>query len=516
MSASALAMLGVGVALLLTDEDRALWRLRLAGLVLRGAAMTATPRLAVVCDFREELWPSMDLTAAMVLAHLGSEHADEFTASRVCPPFRHRLGRLPAVGRSGTARNVDRLLNRMVDYPRYLGRVARRNEFDLYHLVDHSYSQLVHALPPGRVVVTCHDVDTFRCLLEPDREPRPAWFRAMALRILDGLRRASAVACDSEVTRDALLAHEILPSDRLHVVHLGLSPEFSPDPDPAADAEAARLLGPTGPASPLELLHVGSNIPRKRIDVLLSVFAGVALRPARRPADQGRAAFSRPTSTSRPALGISDAITVIPHIGDRRVRWPPSTAARCSRSCRAMPRGSDCPRSRRSPACPLLASDLAVLREVAGDAAVYRPVGDVASWTEAALSLLDEPAGGRPFVRSEAPPGSPWPATFRGRSTSTGSSRSTATSSPARSSPLPDNPRNPIGFVSQQPTRGGLRAHKWVRFVAGGVSRVRDTHFWGVLFGLGSSRRDAPGSNGFVSSRRAFAAPCAGGNGFVS
>jgi hypothetical protein len=37
MSASALAMLGVGVAMLLTAEDRALWRLRLAGLVPRGA-----------------------------------------------------------------------------------------------------------------------------------------------------------------------------------------------------------------------------------------------------------------------------------------------------------------------------------------------------------------------------------------------------------------------------------------------------------------------------------------------
>jgi glycosyltransferase involved in cell wall biosynthesis len=354
--------------------------------------MTATPRLAVVCDYREELWPSMDLTGAMILAHLGSEHAGEFDAARVCPPFRHRLGRLPAVGRSGTARNVDRLLNRMVEYPRSLGRVARRNEFDLYHVVDHSYSQLVHALPPGRVVVTCHDVDTFRCLLEPDREPRPAWFRAMARRILDGLRRASAVACDSEATRDALLAHAIHPADRLHVVHLGLSPEFSPGPDPAADSEAARLLGPNGPASPPELLHVGSNIPRKRIDVLLSVFAGVVrARPGVRLIKVGGVLPADLDQQAR-ALGISDAITVIPHIGDRALMaavyrraalvFLPSDAEGFGLpAIEAIATGA-----------PLLASDLAVLREVAGDAAVYRPIGDVASWTEAALSLLDEPA----------------------------------------------------------------------------------------------------------------------------
>ena len=39
---------------------------------------------------------------------------------------------------------------------------------------------------------------------------------------------------------------------------------------------------------------------------------------------------------------------------------------------------------------PLLASDIPVLREVGGDAAVYRPVGDVPAWAEAALALLDE------------------------------------------------------------------------------------------------------------------------------
>jgi glycosyltransferase involved in cell wall biosynthesis len=39
---------------------------------------------------------------------------------------------------------------------------------------------------------------------------------------------------------------------------------------------------------------------------------------------------------------------------------------------------------------PVIASDLAVLREVGGDAAQFAAVGDVAAWTAAALELIRE------------------------------------------------------------------------------------------------------------------------------
>ncbi len=131
-------------------------------------------RLALVCDFPEERWPSMDLVAEMVLTYLGREHADRVAATRVCPPFRHRLTRWPMTRWLSPARNADRVLNRFWDYPRTLGHLARWGELDLFHLVDHSYAQLVHELPPGRAVVTCHDLDSFRCLLEPGASPARA------------------------------------------------------------------------------------------------------------------------------------------------------------------------------------------------------------------------------------------------------------------------------------------------------------------------------------------------------
>ena len=205
-------------------------------------------RVAIVADYPEEGWPSMDLVAEMVLDAPRRGHAGEVEATRVCPPYRRRLGRLPGRRLAGLARNADRLLNRFADYPRHLRRLAPRGRFDVYHVVDHSYAQLVHALPAGRSVVTCHDLDTFRCLLRPDLEPRPAWFRAMARRTLRGLRAAAAVACDSEATRSALLEHRLVPAERLTVNYLGVAPEFADAPDPEADAEVARLLGPPDPA----------------------------------------------------------------------------------------------------------------------------------------------------------------------------------------------------------------------------------------------------------------------------
>jgi glycosyltransferase involved in cell wall biosynthesis len=346
-------------------------------------------RLAVVCDYPEEFWPSMDLTGEMVLTHLRSGHAGVVEAERVCPLFRHRLGRLPVVGSTGggAARNADRLLNRLRDYPRALREVARSGRFDVYHLVDHSYSQLLHVLPKGRAVVTCHDLDTFRCVLEPGKEPRPRWFRAMAGHILAGLKTAAAVACNSATTRDALLAHAVVPADRAHVVPMGTHPACSPDPDPAADAEAARLLGPPGVRASLDLLHVGSNIPRKRIDVLLKTFAQVKkAEPSARLLKVGGALPPDMAELAR-ELGVAGAVLPLPFLDRATLAAVYRRAALVLLPSEA--EGFGLP-AVEALACgtPLLACDIPAVREVAGDAAEYRPVGDVAAWTDAALSLL--------------------------------------------------------------------------------------------------------------------------------
>ena len=39
--------------------------------------MKSRPRLAVLCDFREEGWLSMDLVGDMITSHLAATHAAE-------------------------------------------------------------------------------------------------------------------------------------------------------------------------------------------------------------------------------------------------------------------------------------------------------------------------------------------------------------------------------------------------------------------------------------------------------
>ena len=186
------------------------------------------------------------------------------------PPLRRRADAVAAAAATDAGPSaLDRIANRLWDYPRSSRGLAGR--FDLFHIVDHSYAQLVHALPPGRTLVTCHDLDTFRSVLEPELEPRSAMFRAMTRRILDGLRKAGHVACDSDATRDALVARAGIAAERTTVVPNGPHPSCTPDRRAGrrrrgrAPARAARRI--------VDLLHVGSTIARKRIDVLLRVFA---------------------------------------------------------------------------------------------------------------------------------------------------------------------------------------------------------------------------------------------------
>jgi glycosyltransferase involved in cell wall biosynthesis len=347
-------------------------------------------RVAIVADYPEEGWPSMDLAAEMVLMHLRQGHAREVEAVRVCPPYSRRFDRLPLGRFAGAGRNADRVLNRYRDYPRYLKALTKREPFDVYHIVDHSYAQVVPALPAGRTVVTCHDLDAFRCLLRPDLEPRPAWFRALAMRTLDGLRAAAAVACVSRATFDAIREHDLIPEDRLHVIPNGIHPEFLEGPDPMAEAEVDRLLGPADPDGPPILLHVGSTIPRKRIDVLLDVFAGIRAAIPGAMLVKAGGAFNPAQAARSRALGLVDAIRVMPFFDDRR-----TLAALYRRAALVLQpssaEGFGLPLAEAlATGAPLLVSDLPVFREVADEAAVYRPVGDVPAWVEAALALLDD------------------------------------------------------------------------------------------------------------------------------
>jgi len=344
----------------------------------------SVPRLAVVCDMLEENWPSMNLVGEMLLAQLRHDHAETFAVEQIRPPMRRRLTR--AATTTGQLFNLDRLLNRFRDYPRVVA--ARRAEFDLFHIVDHSYGQLVHQLPPERTIITCHDLDTFQCLLNGTQPRRSFFFRAMTKQILAGLKRAARVTCDSQATRAELLAHGLIEPERAVVIHNGVHPACAPEADTEADAEAARLLGPVQ-ADAIEILHVGSVIPRKRIDVLLRVVAALRREFPRVRLVRVGGAFNAEQARLVAQLKLTDSVVVLPHL-DRKV-----LAAVYRRAAIVLQpserEGFGLPVVE-AMACgtPVVASDLAVLREVGGTAAAYCPVGALSAWTETVTQLLSE------------------------------------------------------------------------------------------------------------------------------
>jgi glycosyltransferase involved in cell wall biosynthesis len=339
-------------------------------------------KVGICPDFLEEGWPSMDRVASQLLAMLEA-HRGSVQAEVLRPTYVRR-----AVEWSGRdlARNVDRAWSRFVAYPRHLSRVAGRHH--VYHVVDHSYAHLVRYLPPGRTVVTCHDLDAFRSIFEP-QERRSAPFRAATRYILGGLRRAAAVACDTAVIGEELVRRGVVAAERMFVVPLGVGEVFGPAADPAADGRLAALL-PIGPEVPV-VLHVGSSVPRKRIDLLARLFARVDGLPISPHLVRVGEPFTSEQASLIRDLGLERRVTVLAGIDDRLL-----AAAYRRASVVVLPsdrEGFGLPllESLRS-GTPVVAADLPVLREVGGPLPHYCPAGDVEEWTCAVKAVLTQPS----------------------------------------------------------------------------------------------------------------------------
>jgi glycosyltransferase involved in cell wall biosynthesis len=229
--------------------------------------------LAVLHDMPEEGWPSMDQMGALLTSRIPA-----FAPGLQVTPVHHRLQRVVSIGPLKAIRPAffaDRVLNRMVLYPRGVRRnVAGR--FDIYHIVDHSYAQLALELPLNSTMVTCHDIDTFRSLGDAREHARPIWFRAMTRRILRGLQRAALVVCGSEAARADVIQFKLADPSRLRVVPNGIDPALLADPPDDARARAAALY--PAQRGVFDLLHVGNDVPRKRLDRLIGIVATLRRR----------------------------------------------------------------------------------------------------------------------------------------------------------------------------------------------------------------------------------------------
>jgi glycosyltransferase involved in cell wall biosynthesis len=233
--------------------------------------------------------------------------------------------------------------------------------------------------------VYAHDLDTFRCLLDPPADPRPGWYCRLVGRTLAGLRAARLVFHNSAAVGQALLAAGLVPVDRLVHAPLGVAAEFTP-----AGGDRPNWL----PAGPF-VLHVGSCIPRKRMDVLLDVFAAV------RPAVPGlRLVKVGPPWTADQAArrdrhGLTDAVVTAADLSRAELAAVYRAAAVVLLPSDAEGFGLPLIEALACGAA-VVASDLPVLREVGGPAVVYAPVADVPAWAAAVRRVLTDPTAAPP------------------------------------------------------------------------------------------------------------------------
>jgi len=332
--------------------------------------MSRIPTLAILPDFLEEEWPSMVICAEMLTRNLQAGFSDTVHAVEYCPPWRSVFRRMPVIGRKRVAFTLDRMLNRYVRYPQRLQPVANA---DFFHIVDHSYAHLVHALPADRTGVACWDLNAFTCILEPRKEPRGKLHRKLATRLLNGLSKAACVFYASDSVRDQMMRHGILDPQRLLKAPLGVAEEYTPEPGPGFIVSRDRHVD--GPY----ILHVGSCDPRKRIEIFLEVTGRLCQQfPDLKVVKVGGQFTPQHTK-------IIEQFNLAPRLVHRH-NLPRSEVAHLYRHATATLMTSDnegfgipviealaC-------ASPVVISDMPVFREVGGDAAIYCPIGDVAAW----------------------------------------------------------------------------------------------------------------------------------------
>jgi glycosyltransferase involved in cell wall biosynthesis len=341
----------------------------------------ARPSIAVFLDSPDENWLAMNLAGEMLLTEWrGSLVADvESSGFSIDLP---RIARRAVGLRAERTFNFDRGAGRFVVYPAIAMRERRRHDF--FHVVDHSYAHLVHVLPHARTGVFCHDLDAFRSLLDPVRTQRSPWVKTLHRVSLLGLRSARLVFFTTNTVRDEIERFGVVPSSRLVRAPYGIAQEFRPEPrdDARANEIVARLGG-----RPF-LLHVGSAVQRKRLDVLFETFARLLPRYPELRLVQGGAILSDSQRAHVERLGIGERLV----LGERLGR--PTLAALYQRAKAVLvtseAEGFGLPVIE-ALACgaPVFASDIPVLREVGETGVVYCRLGAPSDWAAVLGRFLD-------------------------------------------------------------------------------------------------------------------------------
>lgn len=262
--------------------------------------------------------------------------------------------------------------------------IVRHNPADLYHVVDGSHGYITRWLPPGKTIVTAHDVipelqSRGRFSLQPPGSGARWLIRAS----LNGLLNATHVISVSQSTANDLVAMTPIPAERISVVPLTLPPEFLPQPGHEGLTWNLRRT-----CHDPFMLHIGNNAFYKNRIGVLRIFDRirsnhrVRLKLAGPPPDaeicnliQERGLDSlvdficNPSDTEIIELYRTARLLLFPSVYEG-FGWPP---------LEAMAWG-----------CPVVCSSNGSLPEVVGDAALIADASDEAQLASYCVSVLED------------------------------------------------------------------------------------------------------------------------------
>lgn len=146
-----------------------------------------------------------------------------------------------------------RYLLRNVAYPLVVRMSPKES---ILHVLDHSNGHLCRHHP--RSVVTCHDIAEYRETALNSRQLNHWKWR------VEGMKAAHRIIAISHHTKKDVLDLLDIPEDRVEVAHYGVDPLFKSWDRASLEGRFPELDRPG-----LKILHIGSNIQRKNIPVLI-------------------------------------------------------------------------------------------------------------------------------------------------------------------------------------------------------------------------------------------------------
>jgi glycosyltransferase involved in cell wall biosynthesis len=341
--------------------------------------MTSNQRLrvAIVRDVPSEAL-SMDVYADGLVAGLRQSYP-EWQVIELVPPA-YLLKRLL----------IFKLAKYCYKYILYPLRLRRENA-DIYHIIDHSYGHLVLDLKKlkKQVVVTCHDLVNF---IYPNNLASRAAFPLASMLAwklaTQGLQAADHVLVDSICTANDIIRFLRFEQDSVSVVPLAVDCQFQPLSErEKLSFRNAYSISPNTTC----IVHIGTVEQRKNIPTILRVVG--FLRDSGVPVHFWKVgeSFSDVQASLIKELGIEDIVTYLGR-SDKSTLIQIYNAADVLLSpslyegfgltiLEAMRCGT-----------PVISSNTSALPEVAGDAAVLVDPLDVHSIAEAIMRIRDDAA----------------------------------------------------------------------------------------------------------------------------